>query len=210
MHPGDPAAGRPNPVRRPSPVTVAAAVMIGMGLVGLLHALVGLAMMNRAVRHVRSVGREIAAPPSEVDAVVLLARAGAVVAAVVGVFFALLLVALALGNLRGRNPARVGTWVVCGLGLLCGCAGVIATVTQRSLPLKLPDDQVRAELLHALGDAYPSWWIWLTGGLSAAQTLGYLVVALLLALPAATAFFRREPSVGGPPPAPPAPTTPPM
>jgi hypothetical protein len=191
-------------------VTVAATIMIAMGLVGLVHALAGLVMMNRAVDHVRTAARDIAANPPDVDGVVLLVRAGAVLAAIIGTLVALLLIVLALGNLRGSNPARVSTFFVCVLGLLCGCVGVIATVVQRSLPVNPPDGRVRAELLQALGDAYPSWWIWLTGGLSAAQALGYLVVALLLALPAATAFFRREPVGDAPPPTPTAPTTPPM
>jgi hypothetical protein len=103
------------------------------------------------------------------------------------------LAGLALGLLVGRNGVRVATWVVSGLGLLAGCCSVAVLIGERAAPLQLGSgEQAVAELLGLIGDAYPSWWIPLNAGLSVAQGLGYLVVATLLALPAANAWFGRH------------------
>ncbi|SDY22732.1 hypothetical protein SAMN05444365_1011125 [Micromonospora pattaloongensis] len=200
MYPGAPAVGQPSPVR-PPPVTAAVAILILMGVVGLVHALAGLAVMARVVDRVRNAAHAVGVAGSDADTVVWGVRAGAIAAALIGLLFAFLLILLAFGIARGSSAARVGTWVVCAFGLLCGCATAIATLGQRAVEVEVAGSPGRVELLGALADAYPAWWIWLSGGLSVSQALGYLVVALLLALPASTAFFRREPPVSGPPPA---------
>ena len=70
--------------------------------------------------------------------------------AVLAVLSALVLVGLALGLLAGRTGARIGTWVVSGLGLLAGCCSVAVLVGERAAPLRLgADDQAVAELLGA-------------------------------------------------------------
>ncbi len=143
---------------------------------------------------------------------VTLLRGSAVLSAVVAALSAPLLAGLALGLLAGRNGVRVATWVVSGLGLLAGCCSVAVVVGERAAPLQLGSgEQALAELLGLIGDAYPSWWIPLNAGLSVAQGLGYLVVALLLALPAANSWFGRHRSTTptAPPMFPPAPHQPP-
>ncbi|RLP89249.1 hypothetical protein [Micromonospora sp. CV4] len=193
------------PVRRPVVVLLATAVLLVMAVVALAYTVVDLAVLGRTVEAFRSVARDTSATPQEIDDVVTLLRASAAVSAVVAALSALVLAGLALGLLAGRAGVRVATWAVCGLGLLAGCCSVAVLVGERAAPLRLgADERATAELLGLIGDAYPSWWIPLNAGLSVGQGLGYLVVATLLALPAANAWFgRRRPTAPTVPSAPP-------
>jgi hypothetical protein len=195
------------PARRPAPVSAAVSIMILMAAGGLANAVIGLAGMGGVVDRFRAGATRAGASEADIDSLAGLAWGMVIAGAVLAVVLAALLVTLALGNLRGSNGARIATWVVCGLGLLCGCCGLLAVVGQSALSWNISSDDPTAEdLTQALTDAYPGWWIGLSGSLSAAQALGYLVVALLLALPAAHRYFRKRPA---PPVAPQLPTAPP-
>ncbi|MBQ0978583.1 hypothetical protein [Micromonospora sp. M61] len=210
------------PARRPAVVLMAAGVLLVMAVAALAYAVVDLVVLGGTVDAFRTAARDTSASPEQIDDVVTLLRASAVLSAVVAALSAPVLAGLALGLLAGRNGARVATWVVSGLGLLAGCCSVAVLIGERAAPLQLgTGEQAVAELLGLIGDAYPSWWIPLNAGLSVAQGLGYLVVATLLALPAANAWFGRHrstaPTVPSAPPAfqhaphqpPPAPPYPP-
>ncbi|MCG5467728.1 hypothetical protein LADH09A_001539 [Micromonospora sp. LAH09] len=208
--------------RRPAVVLMAAGALLVMAVGALAYAVVDLVVLGGTVDAFRSAARDTSASPEQIDDVVTLLRASAVLSAVVAALSAPVLAGLALGLLAGRNGVRVATWVVSGLGLLAGCCSVAVLIGERAAPLQLGSgEQAVAELLGLIGDAYPSWWIPLNAGLSVAQGLGYLVVATLLALPAANAWFGRHrstaPTVPSAPPAfphaphqpPPAPPYPP-
>ncbi|MET7819827.1 hypothetical protein [Micromonospora zamorensis] len=210
------------PARRPAVVLMAAGVLLVMAVAALAYAVVDLVVLGGTVDTFRTAARDTSASPEQIDDVVTLLRASAVLSAVVAALSAPVLAGLALGLLAGRNGVRVATWVVSGLGLLAGCCSVAVLIGERAAPLQLGSgEQAVAELLGLIGDAYPSWWIPLNAGLSVAQGLGYLVVATLLALPAANAWFGRHrstaPTVPSAPPAfphtphqpPPAPPYPP-
>ncbi|MEV4117547.1 hypothetical protein [Micromonospora sp. NPDC049645] len=181
------------PARRPAAVLSAATVLLVMAVAALAYAVVDLVVLGGTVDAFRAAARDTSATPQEIDDVVTLLRASAVLSAVVAVLSAPVLAGLALGLLSGRNGVRVATWVVSGLGLLAGCCSVAVVVGERAAPLRLGSgEQALAELLGLIGDAYPSWWIPLNAGLSVAQGLGYLVVAALLALPATNSWFGRH------------------
>jgi hypothetical protein len=183
------------PVRRPAAVTAAAVIMILMAAGGLVNAVIGLVGMGGVVDRFRAAAVRTGASDADIDGLAGLAWGTVIAGAVLAVVFAALLVALALGNLRGSSGARIATWVVGGLGLLCGCCGLVAVIGQTAVSWNISgDDRVTEDLTQALTDAYPGWWIGLNGSLSAAQALGYLVVALLLALPAAHRYFRKGPA----------------
>ncbi|MEU5939114.1 hypothetical protein ABZ807_07965 [Micromonospora sp. NPDC047548] len=184
--------------RRPAAVTLAAAVLGLMALAAGAYAVVALLALGGTADRLRSAAAGTTAGPDDVDGVVALLRVVTILSAVLTVLVGLLLLGLAAGLLAGRRGARVATWVVAGLGLLCGCCGLAALVGQRASPLRT--DQTTAELLGLLGDAYPSWWIPVNAALSVGQALGYLVVAVLLALPAANGWFGRARPAPPPPP----------
>ncbi|MGC4745090.1 hypothetical protein ACLQ28_05430 [Micromonospora sp. DT201] len=194
------------PARRPAVVLSAVSVLLVMAAGALAYAVVDLVVLGGTVDAFRSAARDTSASPEQIDEVVTLLRVSAVLSAVVAALSAPVLAGLALGLLAGRNGVRVATWVVSGLGLLGGCCSVAVLIGERAAPLQLgADEQALGELLGLIGDAYPSWWIPLNAGLSVGQGLGYLVVATLLALPAANTWFGHRRSIAPPmPPAPPA------
>lgn len=182
------------PPRRPGAVVSAAALLLLMAVGAVAYAVANLLVTAGTVDRFREAARATGARGGEIDGVASLLRGSTVLSAVLGVLAALLLVGLALGLLSGRAGARVTTWVVAGLGLFCGCCGLAVLVGQRAAPLQLgADDRVTADLLARVGDAYPGWWIPVNAAVSVAQILGYLVVAALLTLPTAGAFFHRRP-----------------
>ncbi|MFG1778715.1 hypothetical protein ACGFIG_20095 [Micromonospora sp. NPDC049048] len=182
------------PARRPAVVTVAVAVLALMAVAALAYAAAGVATRPGTVDRFRAAAAGTSALPDQIDRTVTLLGASTVLTAVVSLLAGLLLAGLALGLWAGRDGARTGTWVVSGLGLIAGCCGLALLVGQRVTPLGSGgNDRATAELFGLLAEAYPSWWIPLGAGLSVGQVLGYLVVAVLLALPAAKAWFRRHP-----------------
>ncbi|WP_433530727.1 hypothetical protein ACQPYA_00855 [Micromonospora sp. CA-263727] len=193
------------PARRPAVVVLAVAVLAVMTLGALGYAVAGLTTVGGTVSRFRAAAAGTSADAGQVDAAVNLLRGSVLLAAVLSVLAGLLLAGLALGLAAGRRGARVATWVVAGLGMFLGCCGVVTLIIQRATPLDFGDDRAAAELVDRIADAQPSWWIPLTVTLSVGQVLGYLVVAVLLALPAASAWFRRRPAAPPPhqPPAPP-------
>lgn len=187
--------------RRPGAVVSAAVVLLLMAVGAVAYALASLAVTGGTVSRFRDAASATGAGQREIDDVASVLRGSTVLSAVVGVVVALVLAGLALGLLSGRSGARVATWVVAGLGLFCGCCGLAVLVGQRATPLQVgSDSRATAELFGQLGDAYPDWWIPVNAALSVAQVLGYLVVAALLVLPAAGAFFHRGPAPAGPTP----------
>ncbi|MET8282298.1 hypothetical protein [Micromonospora sp. NPDC005174] len=203
------------PPRRPAVVLLATAVLLLMAVGALAYTVVDLTVLGRTVDAFRAAARDTSASPQQIDDIVTLLRASAALTAVVAALSAPVLAGLALGLSTGRRGARMATWVICGLGLLAGCCSVAVLVGERAAPLRLgADERAAAELLGLISDAYPSWWIPLNAGLSVGQALGYLVVATLLALPAANAWFGRHrrttPTAPSVPPAfPQAPAAPP-
>lgn len=185
--------------RRPGAVVSAAVVLLLMAVGAVGYAVAGLAVLGGTVSRFRDAASAGGARQGEIDEVASVLRGTTSLSAVVGVVTGLVLVGLALGLLSGRPGARVGSWVVAGLGLLCGCCGLAVLVGQRAAPLRVSaDGRATAELFGRLGDAYPDWWIPVNAAVAVAQVLGYLVVAALLVTPASGAFLRRRPAPAGP------------
>jgi hypothetical protein len=179
------------PVRRPAAVTAAAVLLAAMAAAGLANAVIGLLSVQGITDRFRATADATDARGSDVEGLVAALRVGTGVGLLIALVVAVLLVTLAVGILRGSAGARIATWVVCGLGVLCGVCGLAVLVGQRLVPA----DRTDADALRALTDAYPGWWLGLNTALLAGQLIGYLVVALLLVLPPANQFFRRRPPV---------------
>lgn len=193
------------PARRPAVVTAAAGLLLVMALAGIMNAGYAVASLVGIVQRFRTAAAGVS--DSDIDLMVAAVRTGVLITAGLGTVVAVLLALLAFGVWQGSAGARIATWVVSGLGLLCGCLSLGAVLLQRLVPVEV--DPVAADRIEALVSAYPSGWVALSGILSAAQTLGYLVVAVLLALPPAGAFFRRHrPAPRRPQTPPPAPYAP--
>jgi hypothetical protein len=179
----------PRQDRRPATVTSAAVLLAVMALAGLVYAVATFAVTPGIVETFRD--RAGALDPVDVDNYVAVVWAGAGIAAVLAVILFALYAVLALGLRNGSAAARIGTWVVCGLGLAAGCASTVAVTAQRGA-------DASDALLVELGAAYPGGWIALNVALSVAQMAGYAVVALLLLL-SPRAWFHRGAAAAPPP-----------
>jgi hypothetical protein len=184
----EPRARLDPPRSRPVLVTLAAALLAVLGLAGLVYAVATLAVTPGVVGRFRSAAA--GADRADVNGFVTVLWIAAAVAAVVAVILFALYVVLALDLRRGSNAARVGAWVVSGLGILAGAVSAVAVIVQRR------GVQTPGTLGTALANAYPSGWIGLNVALALAQVVVYVVVAVLLAV-SPGGFFRR-PVVAGP------------
>ena len=176
------------PRSRPVPVTLAAVLLAVMGLAGLGYAATTLAVTPGVIGRFRAAAT--GADPADVDGFVTILWTVAAVATVVAVILFALYVVLALGLRRGSNAARIGAWVVSGLGVLAGCGSAVAVIVQRR------GVETPGTLGTALAGAYPDGWIGLNLAVALAQVAAYVVVAILLA--ASPAGFFRRPAVAGP------------
>lgn len=186
----------PQPAR-PVCVTLAALIMFAIAALALISAVTSLAALSSLVDGFRERAAATDAAPTDIDNIATAIRVLSIVIAILMLTVAVLLIVLALGNLRASNASRIFTWLVCVLGFLCGCCGIFGAFGQtRATTLGTPDtDAATAEQLgRALSDSYPGWWLAVNGALSGLQMLGYIAVAVLLALPAANEYFRRPAS----------------
>jgi hypothetical protein len=105
---------------------------------------------------------------------------------------------------RGAQPARIVTWVLGGLAVLCLGCGSLANAIVPSLLSADTSGQgaAAAELLDIIRENTPDWSYYLTSALNVLVVLALLAVIILLALPAANDFFRKEVELWVPPTAP--------
>jgi hypothetical protein len=111
-------------------------------------------------------------------------------------------IVLAIFNNSGKNPARITTWVLAGLGVCCGTIFLIGSAASSTFNFdsegrgNRPDPE---DVQRQVNDALPSWYnpVVITLGLVALLVL--LAVIILLALPPANEFFRKPPAVWQPP-----------
>jgi hypothetical protein len=193
--------------RPPGPVRGAAALLLFMALGGLVYGGIGLALMPGIVDRFQAAARDSGVPIDEINGGTTLLRGMPIAAAFVSVVAMVLLIVLAVGLMRGNHGVRIATWVVCGIGLVSGGLAALFGFAQR---VGTFDNDA---MLAAIDGAHPSWWPWTSAALSVLQAVGYVVVALLLVTPAASAYFRRTPSLppshtGAPLPPPPPPVDP--
>jgi Na+/proline symporter len=174
---------------RPTVVTLAVLIMGLMALLSLLSAVISVVSIGEAMDEFRRLARIEGLDPDQINSVVEALWAGFVCTALAMVLLALLLAGLAWGVWRGSQPARVATWVVCGLGVLCACCtGLGSFASFSAVGAEVTDpEQVAGNLMVR---ALPGWAAGILLGSSGVNVLGYIATAILLALPVANAYFK--------------------
>ena len=181
--------------KRPLAVTLAAVILGLIALLSLCSAIIGLVALDQTVDEFQRLAASEPFTSDEVNAVVGFLRGSLVCHAVVSVLFAILLVVLAWGVARGKQPARVLTWIVCGFGLLWACCSGFGALASFSTvtPSSTDPDQIAGNLAVR---SLPDWAAGILLGSSVLSALGYIATAILLALPAASAYFKGRPPAG--------------
>jgi hypothetical protein len=105
---------------------------------------------------------------------------------------------------RGAQPARIVTWVLSGLAVLClGCGSLVNAIVPSLLSADTSGQgAAAAELLEIIRNNTPDWIYYLSSALNILVVLMLLAVIILLALPAANDYFRKEVELWVPPTAP--------
>jgi hypothetical protein len=178
----------PAPVPRSRPTTVTVASY-------LLYAVAGIQVINAlAVFSVSGTMRDAVADAyrgTDVEGaeglVVGILIAGGVINLLIGLGFAV----LSIFNSRGKNPARIVTWVIGGISLCCLGAGLGGNALTRGMGTGSGTGPSQDEVQQQINDAMPSWYAPLTTTLSVVALLAILGVVILLALPASNEFFRK-------------------
>jgi hypothetical protein len=129
------------------------------------------------------------------------AQAGtiATITIVAGTITAVLLAAgtivLAIFDGRGKNPARIITWVLGGLAVCCAGFGIIGGALSGSMNFggNTSGGPSASEVQRIVREHVPGWYYPATITASVLELLALLLVIVLLALPASNAFFRKQP-----------------
>jgi hypothetical protein len=128
---------------------------------------------------------------------------GAVVLGVITIALAVL--AMFVG--RGSQPARITTWVLSGVLVLCQGCGLIATAAAPALVNSMAgsgnaDSEVLAEQTRIITENTPAWLTAAATVIAVLSVIALIAVIILLAVPAANEYFRKEEEVWVPPTAP--------
>ncbi|MBU2670068.1 hypothetical protein KOI35_41840 [Actinoplanes bogorensis] len=119
---------------------------------------------------------------------------GAVINLLLGVGFAV----LGYFDSRGKNAARIVTWVIGGISLCClginlGGTALVGGVNGGSTTSGAPSSD---EVERRINEAMPSWFTPATTTLAAVGLIAILAAVILLALPASNDFFRKPAAAG--------------
>jgi hypothetical protein len=111
----------------------------------------------------------------------------------VNLLIAIGLVVLAILNNRGKNPARIVTWVLGGIALCCNGFGLIGSGLGggSSFGGSTSDGVDQEQLQRRIEDALPSWYNAVSITTLVISVLALAGALLLLALPPSNEFFRK-------------------
>ncbi|NJC68890.1 hypothetical protein HC031_03990 [Planosporangium thailandense] len=200
------AAAPVEPERRPAVVT-AACWMLYLAAAGQL--LLAIIMFSHLGATRQAYTKVLADTPvkgaTDVSVAIIAANAA------VNLVFAIGYVVVAILDGRGRNPARIVTWVIAGLAICMSCCGLASTAIALS---GLGDNGANGapsaqDIQRALRAALPGWYEPVITTIQVVSLAALVVAVVLLALPAANQFFRRKPAAGWEPPVPATPPVPP-
>jgi hypothetical protein len=182
------------PRTRPTIVSVAGWLLLGVGVLQLISMIVGLSQLGT----IADVYENAYRGTDQEDGARVGAVGGTLVGSILGGLLGIAYIVLTFFNNRGKNPARITTWVLAGIGACCGVAGLASSaVGSLGMPSgdDLPDPD---EVQRQLNDALPSWYTPVLLTTSLVALLGLLAVIVLLALPPANEFFRKPQQVWQP------------
>ncbi|MER5456967.1 hypothetical protein ABT008_19470 [Micromonospora sp. NPDC002389] len=189
------------PVRqRPGVVTISTYLLLLFAICQLISVVVTLATIGtvRDVMDEAYRGTSVEGAENLADVAVVFGVATAIFLLVV----ALALFGLGLLNLRGKNGARIATWVVGGIMLCCtgfsllsGLAGGMSMPGGETTGDMPSADEVQRRLEEAL----PGWVTPVSLLLGVISLLALLAALILLALPKANEFFRKPTQQWEPP-----------
>ncbi len=182
---------------RPSVVSAAVALLyVAAGL-----ELVSLALGASLIGRQRDAVEQLYGDLPDGNTYIAVTMATFVASLAIGGLIAVVLAVLAALDARGKNPARIVTWVIGGLYVCCSGAGLAATAAGNAMmgDMQVEGGPDRSEVDRIMNEAEPSWYRVTAVALGVVVLLAVLSAVILLALPAANAFFRKPAQEWEPP-----------
>jgi hypothetical protein len=186
------AAPAATPKPRPGTVTLAIWLMYLYVLLQVIGIAVVLASLSNLQDAYRTAFKDSTTTTPEAAATI--ATVSVVVAVVLGLLIAAGLVVLAIFNGKGKNPARIVTWVLCGIAICCGGINLISSVAGSSMNFGGGGNGApsQSEIANAVKNAMPSWYLPTVTAVGLIGLAVVIAVVVLLALPASNDFFRKQ------------------
>lgn len=180
--------GMPAPRSRPTVVTVSSYLFFLAAAASLVGSLLSLITIGT----VRDVYTELYDDTASAGMENFLVGA-TVVSVVINIVFAVALAILPIYNNRGKQAARITTWVVGGIFLCCNGVGLLGNAATSGMNLDTGNTGAPSaeELESRLSAELPGWFTPISMLLMVLLVLALLGALILLALPAANAYFRK-------------------
>jgi hypothetical protein len=191
----------PTPPTKVRPAAVSTAVwlmwaIVALNVISIALSFVPLPELDRALDEFYAQN-----PEFRDDAVMAIGEIGALSLTVVmaGAFAVL---AIFVG--RGSQPARITTWVVGGIVALCQLCGLGSSLATPALLESMPTGEDPAadlalEQARLVARATPVWYTVVSNAILILSLVAILLVIILLAVPKANEYFRKEEEVWVPP-----------
>jgi hypothetical protein len=203
-------ADAPRPKVRPAVVGWAAGLLYLVAAIQAISLVAILAQVPTATR----ITEEVYADDPNLEPIRIGVQIGLYLGAGLSLGLLVGLVLLGVFVAKGSQPARITTWVVAGLGVICtGC-----TLVPGVSSFGGQSDARADELSRRMAEEIPRWSTVLDTATGLASVLAMIGIIILLAVPAANDYFRKEPTPevwlpptfpGGPFPPPPGGAVPP-
>lgn len=193
----DPYPAAPPVKARPSTVTISSYLLYLVAALQVVGLIAVLSVMGTMQQVYRDAYEGTAAEGME--AIITVSLLGG---AILSLLIAAGLVVLGLLNNRGKNPARIVTWVLGGIFLCCVGGGLAVNAAGNAFTGGVPTDPNMpdpAQVQRNLDAALPGWYDPVSTLLSVVGLLALLAALILLALPPSNEFFRKPAAAWEPP-----------
>ena len=188
---------------RPATVTIAAYLQFALLALSLISMVIILVTAPAMIDAVEAAASENLSQ-NEASTISTAMSVGVYGGAAIGVVPALLLAIFGAIHMRGKNWARIVTWVLAGLGVCCGVIAI--PFSGASTSVEGMNSAANKAIEDAVLESQPAWTTPVNMILMVLSLVLYIAVIVLLAMPASNQFFRKptaDPMQGLPPQGPP-------
>jgi hypothetical protein len=196
-----PASGPGAPVR-PATVTYASWLLYLVGALQLISVPIALLTLGPTRKAVDDAIANDPNAQSAASAIQTITTVAVVIGVVIALLFGVCWIILGMLNARGKQPARIVTWVLGGLFLCCLGFGLVGNAFGNAFSRGTTTAADQAEIQRQITAALPGWYRPVTVTISVIEILAILLAIILLALPVSHPWFRRRVQVWEPPPMP--------
>jgi hypothetical protein len=186
---------------RPGTVTVASLLLFGLAVLQLISVVIQLTAVGTTTQAIRDYGVQVGETATSTTAATV-AQVTTYFVVGLGLLYAAAFAVLGMLVGKGRNAARITTWVLAGLSLCCGVGGLAGNAASGLMQGGNTGAFDSAAMTRLVESRLPGWYTPVVTTISVLTIVLALAVIILLALPAANDFFRKPAAPAWEPPPP--------